>query len=216
MVMAPITGRNALPPAAVAQACSLLPEATPSAYHHTMEWGMARFTFRELDALSKDAILTLCDIDGLQTELSAGVSQRAEMIKAHVAWVGSMDEETLSSADWNSSIRSNFDLYSELRINGISFARIPDGPVFSIEDVDAMSDQEIMAVAEDGGLELNLSDVRRDTMLRAHAAWVETLSPDQREMYASGTSKTNWDLYSEVRINGIPPIRPTLVAAAGF
>lgn len=177
---------------------------------------MARFTFRELDALSNDAILALCGIEGLRADLSAGISQRAEMIAAHAAWVRTMDQKTLESADWNSSIRSNFDLYSELRINDIAFDRIPDAPVFSIEDVDAMSDQEVMAITEDGGLDLELSDVRRDTMLRAHAAWVETLSVDQREGYSNGNSRTNWELYSEVRINGIPPIRPTLVAAVGF
>lgn len=165
--------------------------------------------------MTEGAIMALCAIEGLTVELPAGVDQRARMVEAHIHWVKTMDPETLASADWNSSIRSNFDLYSELRINGIPFDRIPDAPIFTIDDVEAMSDQEIMAIAEDGGLHLELSDVRRDTMLRAHATWVETLSPDQREAYMNGNSRTNWELYSEARINGIPPIRPTLVAA-GF
>lgn len=213
MVVAPATGGNTIP---VAQSLFLVAQSHTIVDQQTMEWGMARFTFRELDALSKDAILALCAIEDLRADLSASVSQRAEMMASHAAWVRTMDQETLASADWNSSIRSNFDLYAELRINDIAFDRIPDAPVFSIEDVDAMSDQEIMAIAEDGGLDLELSDVRRDTMLRAHAAWIESLSMDQREARTGGNSRTNWELYSEVRINGIPPIRPTLVAAAGF
>lgn len=164
--------------------------------------------------MTEGAIMSLCAIDGLTIELPAGVDQRARMVEAHTRWVSTMDPETLDSAEWNSSIRSNFDLYSELRINGIAFDRVPDAPVFSIEDVEAMSDETIIAIAEEGGLQLELSDIRRDTMLRAHASWVETLSPDQQEAYANGNSRTNWELYSEARINGIPPIRPTLVAAA--
>jgi hypothetical protein len=177
---------------------------------------MARFTFRELDLLSKDAVRALCGIDGLRAELIAGISQRAEMVSAHAAWVRTMDKETLASADWNSSIRSNFDLYSELRINSVAFQRVADAPVFTIKDVDAMSDREITDIAEEGGLDLELSDVRRDMMLRAHAAWVETLSADLREAYSDSSFRTNWELYSETRINGVPPVRPSLVAAVAF
>lgn len=176
---------------------------------------MARFTISELDALSKDDIHSLCAIQGLSVELRVGVDQRSEMVASHASWVMAMDEQALASADWNSSIRSNFDLYSELRLNGVPFNRIPTRPVFTINDVEAMSDEQITAISEEGGLELEMSDIRRDVMLRAHAAWVDTLSPDLQDAYGSGSgSRTNWELYSEIRINGVPPLRPTLAASA--
>ena len=178
---------------------------------------MARITITELDGLSVEDVRSLCAIESIRIELRTGVAQRSAMVSAHSAWVRTMDKEALESADWNSSIRSNFDLYSELRINGVAFERVPSPPVFTIEDVEAMTDQQIMAITDEGGLELDMSDIRRDVMLRAHAAWVDTLSPDLREAYQSGSaSRTNWELYSEIRINGIPHMRPTLVAAAGL
>lgn len=178
---------------------------------------MARFTISELDELSNDGIRALCDIQSLSVELQADVRQRSEMVAAHASWVMAMDEQALASADWNSSIRSNFDLYSELRLNGVPFNRIPTQPVFTIDDVEAMSDEQITAISEEGGLELELSDIRRDVMLRAHAAWVETLSPDLQDTYGSGgAARSNWELYSEIRINGVPPLRPTLAATASM
>ncbi|MBY3433911.1 hypothetical protein HFN89_07080 [Rhizobium laguerreae] len=173
---------------------------------------MARFTLRELDELTTVAILALCSIEALNIELRVGIAQRARIIDSHTRWVSSMDAETFSSADWNSSIRSNFDLYSELRINGVGFDRIPCEPIFTIDDVEAMSDEEIISIAEQSGLELELSDIRRDVMLRAHAAWAETLS-EVNEAVLDSNSRSNWELYSESRINGISPLRPTLVAA---
>jgi hypothetical protein len=176
---------------------------------------MARFTITELDRLSEKDIHSLCAIDAIRVELQTGVSQRSTMVCAHSGWVRTLEQEALESADWNSSIRSNFDLYAELRINGVAFDRIPPAPIFMIDDVEEMTDEQIIAISEEGGLELDMSDIRRDVMLRAHAAWVETLSQDLREAYQSGSaSRSNWELYSEMRINGIPPLRPTLVAAA--
>ncbi len=178
---------------------------------------MARFTISELDALSERDIRSLCAIENIKVELRTGVAQRSAMVSAHSAWVRTMDKEALESANWNSSIRSNFDLYSELRINGVVFERIPTDPVFTIDDVEAMTDEQIMAITEEGGLELDMSDIRRDVMLRAHTAWVDSLSPDLREAYRSGSAaRTNWELYSEIRINGIPPMRPSLVAAVSM
>jgi hypothetical protein len=178
---------------------------------------MARFSIDELDALSNESIHALCNIQDISIELRAGIEQRSEMVSTHVSWVRSMDERTLTSADWNSSIRSNFDLYSELRLNAVPFKRIPTQPVFMIEDVEAMSDELIMTIVDEGGLELEMSDIRRDVMLRAHAAWVDTLSPDLQETYRHGnTSRSNWELYSEIRINGVPPLRPTLAISASM
>lgn len=178
---------------------------------------MARFSLSELDALSNDGIHALCAIQGLSVELRVGVAQRSEMVSAHASWVMAMDDQALASADWNSSIRSNFDLYSELRLNGVPFNRTATHPVFTIDDVEAMSDEHVMAISEEGGLELELSDIRRDVMLRAHASWVDTLSPDLQEAYRNGgAARSNWELYSEIRINGVPPLRPTLAVTASL
>lgn len=170
---------------------------------------MARFTVKELDALTTNAIQALSGIEGLGVDLIAGTQQRANMISAHSAWVATLDRDVLASADWHSDIRSNFDLYAELRINEVPFRREPQEPSFTMQDVEAMSDEAIMVLSNHGGIDLVISDQERDSMLRAHAAWVQTLDFDVVEAYRGDQSvRSNWEIYTEVRMNGASYDRP--------
>lgn len=57
-------------------------------------------------------------------EFSVSAEQRAEMIRAHAAWVETIDEEERETVDWNTATHSDWDLYAELRMNGIDFDRV--------------------------------------------------------------------------------------------
>ena len=167
---------------------------------------MARFTIRELDALPIKGVLSLSGIEGLKVDLIAGVQQRENMVEAHEAWTSTLDAETRDSAHWGTDTRSNFDLYVELRANKINFEHVADEPSFTVEELDSMSDEAIMSIANHGGIDLQVEDTVRDEMLRTHAAWVETLDLDLKEAFVGDqAARSNWELYSEIRINGAVP-----------
>lgn len=55
---------------------------------------------------------------------SVSAEQRAEMVRAHAAWVETIDEEEQETVDWNTATHSDWDLYAELRMNGVDFERV--------------------------------------------------------------------------------------------
>lgn len=166
---------------------------------------MAIFTISELDAIS-DEIIHELDINApIRVDLLLGQEQREIIIEAHANWVATLDSDVRESADWTSPSRSNFDLYSELRVNGVDFQRLPGATEFTVEEIDAMDDDTVYALANKGDIDLRMDDSRRDSLLRARADWIETLDDDIRDAFLTPEEElTNWDLYSEVRINGIP------------
>jgi hypothetical protein len=83
---------------------------------------MRTFTIAEFDDLPDDAFYDVVEFGrGISVEASA--EQRAAMVEAHEAWTSLLDDDLREGIDWETSTRSNWDLYSELRMNGVDFVR---------------------------------------------------------------------------------------------
>lgn len=84
-----------------------------------------QFTIQQLDAMDEDQVLQLAQ-EGRGTVLESSDAQRAAMASAHVAWVTTLDPDLRDEVDWSIETRDNWDLYAELRINGVAFARVAE------------------------------------------------------------------------------------------
>jgi hypothetical protein len=80
-------------------------------------------TINELDAMADEEFYVFIDrARGVVLEVDEG--QRDEMIRSHEAWVETLDEDLRDGIDWTVATRSDWDLYAELRMNGIQFERV--------------------------------------------------------------------------------------------
>jgi hypothetical protein len=85
---------------------------------------MRTVTIDELDTMSDDEFYVFVDsAGGMTLETSGG--QRDEMMAAHKEWVETLDSDIRDGVDWETATRSDWDLYAELRINGVGFQRAP-------------------------------------------------------------------------------------------
>ncbi|MNU37774.1 hypothetical protein D3C71_264320 [compost metagenome] len=84
---------------------------------------MATFTINELDAMADDELYVFIDrARGIVLEVDE--EQRDEMVRSHQAWVETLDEDLRDGIDWTVETRSDWDLYAELRVNGVEFERV--------------------------------------------------------------------------------------------
>ncbi len=81
-----------------------------------------QLSINELDALADEEFYPFLDrARGVVLEVPE--VQRDEMVKAHRAWVDTLDEDLRDGVDWTVETRSDWDLYAELRMNGVDFER---------------------------------------------------------------------------------------------
>jgi KaiC/GvpD/RAD55 family RecA-like ATPase len=80
-------------------------------------------TINELDAMTDEDFHVFLD-RGRAIVLDASEEQRGEMVNSHEAWVETLDEDLRDGIDWTVETRSDWDLYAELRMNGVEFARV--------------------------------------------------------------------------------------------
>jgi hypothetical protein len=80
-------------------------------------------TINELDAMADENFYVFIDrARGVVLEVDE--EQRDEMIRSHEAWVETLDEDLRDGVDWTVETRSDWDLYAELRMNGVEFERV--------------------------------------------------------------------------------------------
>lgn len=82
-------------------------------------------TIDEFDALTDDGFVDFV-LQGRRPLFTVDDGQRAAMIEAHENWVAQMDEEERDMADWDTQTHSDWDLYAELRMNGVDFDRVAE------------------------------------------------------------------------------------------
>lgn len=81
------------------------------------------FTINELDAMADENFYVFIDrARGIVLDVSD--EQRDEMVRSHQAWVETLDEDLRDGIDWTVETRSDWDLYAELRMNGVEFERV--------------------------------------------------------------------------------------------
>lgn len=82
-----------------------------------------QLTINELDAMADDELYVFIDqTRGIVLEVNE--EQRDEMIRTHQAWVETLEEDLRDGIDWTVETRSDWDLYAELRVNGVEFERV--------------------------------------------------------------------------------------------
>lgn len=82
-----------------------------------------QLTINELDAMADDELYVFIDqTRGIVLEVNE--EQRDEMIRTHQAWVETLEEDLRDGVDWTVETRSDWDLYAELRVNGVEFERV--------------------------------------------------------------------------------------------
>jgi hypothetical protein len=86
---------------------------------------MATYTLPELDSLSDDQFKAVLESD-LDAALVLHAAQHDTMVRAHVAMASDIDGGEPGDIDWRTDIRTDFDLYAELRVNGYYFARVEE------------------------------------------------------------------------------------------
>lgn len=80
-------------------------------------------TINELDAMADDDLYVFIDrARGIVLEVDE--EQRDEMVRSHQAWVETLGEDLRDGIDWTVETRSDWDLYAELRVNGVEFERV--------------------------------------------------------------------------------------------
>ena len=84
---------------------------------------MQRISIRELDSMNDDDFYDLVQ-NGRGIVLAAAAEERTIMVIAHEAWVPSLEDDIRDGVDWETATRSNWDLYAELRMNGVDFDRV--------------------------------------------------------------------------------------------
>lgn len=84
---------------------------------------MATFTINELDAMADDELYVFID-RARGIVLDVDEEQRDEMVRSHQAWVETLEEDLRDGIDWTVETRSDWDLYAELRVNGVEFERV--------------------------------------------------------------------------------------------
>jgi hypothetical protein len=177
---------------------------------------MARFSMTELDSLSQgslDRLITLGNEFPLELRVSA--AQRAVLVSAFQELCSVVRESHwLRSNPRDTAEMSNFDLYLTLRFNGHDFQRLPTPRAMTLEEADILTDDEIIQLTERGRGVLSLSDHERSQYLQARSAWIETLDEERAEAFSidDGTA-SDWNLYAEARINGIPTQAQARVAS---
>lgn len=80
-------------------------------------------TINELDAMADDELYVFID-SGRGIVLEVDEEQREEMVRSHQAWVETLEEDLRDGIDWTVETRSDWDLYVELRVNGVEFERV--------------------------------------------------------------------------------------------
>jgi hypothetical protein len=85
-----------------------------------MESGM---TIDDFDAMTDDDFTDFV-YARRRPDFAVGNGQRMAMVRAHESWIASMDEDDRDSVDWNTETHSDWDLYAELRMNGVDFDRV--------------------------------------------------------------------------------------------
>ena len=83
------------------------------------------FTTDDLDSMTDEELVDVVE-NGRGIRLQTASEQRDAMVSAHEAWVPSLDDDLRDGIDWETATRSNWDLYAELRMNGVDFERIGD------------------------------------------------------------------------------------------
>lgn len=81
-------------------------------------------TIEELDSMPDDDFYVFVD-RARAVVLEASDAQRQEMVSSHEAWVETLEGDLREGIDWSTETRSEWDLYAELRMNGIEFGRVP-------------------------------------------------------------------------------------------
>lgn len=76
----------------------------------------------DFDAMSDDAFTDFV-YERARPDFSVDSRQREAMVQAHEEWVSSMEDDMRSDVDWSTATHSDWDLYAELRMNGVGFER---------------------------------------------------------------------------------------------
>lgn len=84
---------------------------------------MHHVSIKELDSMDDDSFYDFVQT-GRGIVLDASTDERSEMVVAHEAWTPTLEEDIREGVDWETGTRSNWDLYSELRMNGVCFERV--------------------------------------------------------------------------------------------
>lgn len=85
---------------------------------------MKSYSLAAIEELSDDEVYKLSHAQ-VDIDLQATEQERECMITAHTKMVEDFDEDIRESVNWNPEVRSNWDLYSELRINGYPIQQAP-------------------------------------------------------------------------------------------
>ncbi|NTF17705.1 hypothetical protein G6L37_04780 [Agrobacterium rubi] len=84
---------------------------------------MHHINIRELDSMTDDEFYDFVQ-NGRGVVLDVSPEERAEMVAVHEAWTPTLNEDTRDEIDWSTATRSGWDLYAELRMNGVDFERV--------------------------------------------------------------------------------------------
>lgn len=82
---------------------------------------MRTMTIEQLDEMNDDEFAAF--VEKARPALYAEEEQRTLMVDAHKRWVATLDDDIRDGVDWNTISHSNWDLYAELRMNGVEFER---------------------------------------------------------------------------------------------
>jgi hypothetical protein len=84
---------------------------------------MTRFSINELDAMADEEFYVFLDrARGVVLDVSE--EQHDEMVRSHTEWVETLEDDLRDGIDWTVETRSDWDLYAELRMNGVEFERV--------------------------------------------------------------------------------------------
>lgn len=81
------------------------------------------FAINQLDMLSDASFYDVVE-NGRCISLATTEEQRDAMIISHEAWSATLDEDIREGVDWETTARSDWDLYADLRMNGVGFERV--------------------------------------------------------------------------------------------
>jgi hypothetical protein len=84
---------------------------------------MTTFTINELDAMADEEFYVFLE-RARGVVLDVTEEQRNEMVRSHTEWVETLEDDLRDGIDWTVETRSDWDLYAELRMNGVEFERV--------------------------------------------------------------------------------------------
>lgn len=158
---------------------------------------MTAYSVAQLDAMDATAHYELAGLD--EATLSLPRQQRNLMIAAYRKWA---EEEGLDADLFEeASDYNDFDLYSELRINEVPF---PRAVMYTLEQFDAMSEDEHWELSRGTFAVLLVSDEQRREMVEIRDEFLDDLASEgivDQDPLSQDMSSTA--IYHELRINDI-------------